>query len=316
MFSTSLDSVGIYLQQIGRFPMLKPDQEILYARQVQEMLKVQQHNDALMQRFERTPTNAELAAHLNITEPQLIQIQKLGLLAKEKMITANLRLVVAVAKKYRWSNLELLDLVQEGTIGLQRAVEKFDPIRGYKFSTYAYWWIRQAIANAVACQWRTIRLPNDMTTRLRQIKKAHTKLFHLLGRTPTIAEIAEAINLNPKQVSECLNAFRPLLSLELPVGEERETLLHEILPDDRISPQDYAESQCLHDDLQNLLATLKPNQRAVLSLRFGLHGQGKLTAKQVATKLNLTDSKVHSAHGQGLKTLRRELDQIKDYLVC
>ncbi|WP_306297106.1 MULTISPECIES: sigma-70 domain-containing protein [unclassified Nostoc] len=175
-------------------------------------------------------------------------------------------------------------------------------------------WIRQAITRAVAEQSHTIRLPHDLTKRLMQIKKAHVELFQTLGRTPTIIEIAEAVDASPKQVAECLNAFRPLVSLELGIGEEQENQLQEILPDERISAQEYVALECLRSDLQDLLATLKPNQRQVLMLQFGLSGEDKLTAKQVAQKLNLSHSKVRSAHGQGIKALRREQDKIKDYL--
>ncbi|MHC5862346.1 sigma-70 family RNA polymerase sigma factor [Nostoc sp.] len=314
MSSQSSDTLGIYLREIGRIDRLLPEQEILYAREVKSMLALDKHYNLLRQRLKRSPTSAELAAEVNKTEAELTQIKKLGQLAKHLMITANLRLVVAVAKKYRWSNLEFLDIIQEGAIGLQKAVEKFDPNRGYKFSTYAYWWIRQAITRAVAEQSHTIRLPHDLTKRLMQIKKAHIELFQTLGRTPTIIEIAEAVDASPKQVSECLNAFRPLVSLELGIGEEQENQLQEILPDERISAQEYVALECLRSDLQDLLATLKPNQRQVLMLQFGLSGEDKLTAKQVAQKLNLSHSKVRSAHGQGMKALRREQDLIKDYL--
>ena len=148
-----------------------------------------------------------------------------------------------------------------------------------------------------------------------QIKKTHIQLFQTLGRTPTITEIAEAVDSSPKQISECLNAFRPLVSLELGIGEEQETQVQKILPDERISAQEYVDSQCLQSDLQDLLDTLKPNQRLVLMLRFGFSGEDKLTVKQVAQRLNLSHTKVGSAHEQGMKALRREQDKIKDYLV-
>lgn len=147
-----------------------------------------------------------------------------------------------------------------------------------------------------------------------QIKKADIELFKILGRKPTIREIAKAVDASPKQVSECLNAFRPLVSLELRIGEEQETQLQEILPDERISAQEYVDSQCLQSDLQDLLDTLKLNQRLVLMLRLGFSDEDKLTAKQVAQRLNLSHTKVGSAHEQGMKALRREQEQIKDYL--
>ncbi|RCJ37036.1 hypothetical protein A6770_40455 [Nostoc minutum NIES-26] len=171
MSRLDLDTVGIYLQEIARFPMLKPEEEIVYGRQVQEFIAVECHKDDLRQQLQREPTQTEFTAHTNKTEAQLVQIQKLGKRAKQKMITANLRLVVAVAKKYQWSNLDFLDLVQEGTIGLQTGVEKFDPNRGYKFSTYAYWWIRQAIMRAIAEKSRTVRLPFHLSEKFIQIRK-------------------------------------------------------------------------------------------------------------------------------------------------
>src|SRR6476469_2152727 len=181
------DMVRTYLHEIGRVPLLTHEQEIVYGKQVQQMMALMEAHDALAEKLEREPTQKEWADIVKLSEGELNKIVTLGTRAKRKMIEANLRLVVAIAKKYQKRNMEFLDLIQEGTLGLERGVEKFDPMRGYKFSTYAYWWIRQAITRAIAQHARTIRLPIHITEKLNKIKKVQRELAQKLGRhaTPT-----------------------------------------------------------------------------------------------------------------------------------
>ncbi|BBD63385.1 sigma-70 (plasmid) [Nostoc sp. HK-01] len=308
------DSVGIYLREIAKYPMLTPEQEITLARQVQQMIIVQQHQQVLEERVHCKLTLLQLAADIGKSEAEVSQIMRLGQKAKEKMIAANLRLVVAIAKKHRWSHLEFLDLVQEGSIGLQKAVERFDPNRGYKFSTCAYWWIRQEITKAIANKSTTIRTPSHMKDRLIKLKKVQRDLTRMLGRYPMIAEIAEFAELRPDQVRECLVAFRQPLSLDRPMGQEDEVDFFDILPMDSTSPDEYLDEGFLRQDLANSLITLKPLQRQVLMFYFGLGSVDKLTKKQIAQKLNIKESKVRSVQTQAIKVLHRKQPQMREYL--
>ncbi|MBD2452391.1 RpoD/SigA family RNA polymerase sigma factor [Nostoc sp. FACHB-152] len=309
------DSVGIYLREISKYPMLTPEQEIILARQVQQMMVINQYKEALELQLHYQPALSQLAADLGKSEAEVSQILRLGQQAKEKMIAANLRLVVAIAKKHRWSHLEFLDLVQEGSIGLQKAVERFDPNRGYKFSTCAYWWIRQEITKAIANKSTTIRLPSHMNDRLVKLKKVQRDLARMLGRYPTIAEIAEFAQLRPDQVRECLIAFRQPLSLDRPMGQEDEVDFWEILSADSTSPDEYLDEGFLKQDLANCLITLKPMQRQVLMFRFGLGNVGKLTTKQIAQRLNIKQSKVKTVQNRALKLLHSQQQQMQEYLV-
>jgi RNA polymerase nonessential primary-like sigma factor len=308
------DSVGIYLRSISKYPMLTPEQEITLARQVKQMIVVQQHKQALEEQLLQEVNLQQLAADMGKSETEISQILRLGQKAKEKMIAANLRLVVAIAKKYRWSQLEFLDLVQEGSIGLQKAVEKFDPNRGYKFSTCAYWWIRQEITKAIANKSTTIRTPSHMNDRLIKIKKVQRERARILGRYPTIAEIAEFAELRPDQVRECLIAFRQPLSLDTPMRQEEEVDFWEILPSDVASPDEYLDEGLMRQDLANCLLTLKPLQRQVLMLRFGLGSDGKLSTKQIAERLKIKQAKVGTTQKQAIKVLHRQQPQMREYL--
>jgi RNA polymerase nonessential primary-like sigma factor len=308
------DMVRTYLREIGRVPLLTREQEIVYGKQVQQMMTLVEAKEALAKKLRREPTLQEWAAHVHIGEAEVKKTVHQGKRAKQKMIEANLRLVVAIAKKYQKRNMEFLDLIQEGTLGLERGVEKFDPTRGYKFSTYAYWWIRQAITRAIAQQGRTIRLPIHITEKLNKIKKVQRELAQTLGRSPTPAEIAKELELEPAQIREYLNMARQPVSLDVKVGDNQDTELQEMLEDEGPSPEHYMTQEFLRQDLNNLLAELTPQQREVLALRFGLVDGNEMSLAKVGERLNLSRERVRQLEHQALAHLRRRRANVKEYV--
>jgi RNA polymerase nonessential primary-like sigma factor len=308
------DMVRTYLREIGRVPLLSREEEIVYGKQVQQMMVILEAKEALRKEIDHEPSLAEWAAHVHHSETELNHLMIQGRRAKQKMIEANLRLVVAIAKKYQKRNMEFLDLIQEGTLGLERGVEKFDPTRGYKFSTYAYWWIRQAITRAIAQQGRTIRLPIHITEKLNKIKKVQRELAQKLGRSPTPVEIAKELELEPAQIREYLNMARQPVSLDVRVGDNQDTELQEMLEDDGPSPEYYTTQEFLRQDLNNLLAELTPQQRQVVALRFGLEDGNEMSLAKVGERLNLSRERVRQLEHQALAHLRRRRANVKEYV--
>jgi len=310
------DMVRLYLQEIGKIPLLTPAQEIDYGKQVQQMMQLLELRDKIAAETGQTPDAAPWAEKAGVTVATLQDTLRRGEQAKQRMIEANLRLVVSIAKtkKYQERNLELLDLIQEGNLGLRRGVEKFDPTRGCKFSTYAYWWIHQAIRRAIAQQGRVIRLPIHITEKLNKIKETRRQLSQQLGYSVPPSEIAQALELEPAQIQEYLLIANPPISLNVRIGDDEETELGELLADGGASPEDVVIQECLREDLERLLAELTPQQRAVIILRFGWHDGKELPLSKVGERLNLSRERVRQLEQQALVHLRRRKHIIQDYL--
>ena len=259
------DTVRAYLKEIGRVPLLTQDQEIFFAQQIQQMITILAESEKLAVELKRKPTLAEWALRLHLSEQELLEQLNQGKKAKQKMIAANLRLVVSIAKQYQKRSLEFMDLIQEGTLGLERGVDKFNPALGYKFSTYAYWWIRQGITRAIAQQGRAIRLPMHINEKLNKIKRVQQELVQKLGRVPTSKEIANALSLKPSQIREFLLLARQTISLDIRVGTEKETQLQDLIEDRRSSSNSFNNEESLNQDVETLLSNLSRKQQQVLT---------------------------------------------------
>ncbi|MFM8277293.1 MAG: RpoD/SigA family RNA polymerase sigma factor [Cyanobium sp.] len=313
--NASADSLRSYLHDIGRVPLLSHEQEITLGRQVQELMALEELRQELRLRSgNQEPSDARLAAEAGLSSVQLRRRLQLGRRAKERMVAANLRLVVSVAKKYTRRNMELLDLIQEGTIGLVRGVEKFDPTRGYKFSTYAYWWIRQGITRAIAEKSRAIRLPIHITESLNKLKKGQRELSQTLGRTPTLGELADAVELPEEEVKDLLCRARHPLSLETKVGDTEDTELLELLASDMVGPNEVVDSECLRSDLESLVAQLPDLQGTVLRLRYGIGGGEPMSLTSIARNLGMSRDKTRNLERRALEGIRSRSRELEGYL--
>ena len=284
--NNSDNSVKSYLKEIGRIPLLTEEQEVKLANQVQAMLPLLDKK------------------YLTLEEEKIVSQ---GQRAKRKMVQANLRLVVSIAKKYQNRGLTLLDLIQEGSIGLMKGVEKFDPSKGYKFSTYSYWWIRQAMTRAIANQARTIRLPLHITQDLNKIKKVTRQLCQTLGRKPTDKEIAEELNIEVKKLNSLVRSaiITKPKSLNITIDENK-TELEQVLADDSASPSDFIAKQEMRSQIQNLLHTLSPKQRDVITLRYGLNGGKTMTYEQIGNHCGISRERVRQIKNKAMKLLQQE----------
>lgn len=298
------DAVDLYFRQMGAHPLLTADEEKLLAGRVVS-------GKAAGRKLARAAyqTDAERADLEAATE--------LGQQARRRMIESNSRLVISVAKRYIGHGVPFLDLIQEGNLGLMRAVDKFDPDRGYKFSTYATWWIRQAVSRAVSDQGRTIRLPVHMSEKLLKLRRTSQEMEQTLGREPTPEELAEALDLPAERVHRYLRtAVRPL-SLEQPVGEEEESTLGQFIEDDDSpEPSERAEQALLRSKLDDLLDTLQPREERILRLRYGLLDGHTYTLQEVGEMFGLTRERIRQIEQEALARLRHpsRSRQLRDYL--
>jgi RNA polymerase nonessential primary-like sigma factor len=309
------DSLRSYLRDIGRVPLLSHEQEITLGRQVQELMALEELREELTMRSGGTePSQPELAAAAGLRPEVLRKRLHAGRRAKERMVAANLRLVVSVAKKYTKRNMELLDLIQEGTIGLVRGVEKFDPTRGYKFSTYAYWWIRQGITRAIAEKSRTIRLPIHITETLNKLKKGQRELSQELGRTPTLSELAVAVELPEEEVKDLLCRARQPVSLETKVGDGEDTELLDLLAGDDLLPAELVDGECLKGDLRALLEQLPDLQGQVMKMRYGIDGEEPMSLTGIGRILGISRDRVRNLERDGLAGLRRLSQAVEAYV--
>ena len=304
------DSVRAYLRDIGRIPLLEHDEEILLGRKVQRLMELE------TQKKELELDNEGLAKAWDIPLKTIKRDLRDGQKAKEKMVTANLRLVVSVAKKYTKRNMELLDIIQEGTIGLVRGVEKFDPGRGYKFSTYAYWWIRQGITRAIAEKSRAIRLPIHVTENLNKLKKAQRELSQMNGYMPSVFQLSDHLELSVDDIKDLMCKARQPTSLEIKIGENRDTALIDLLEDETQLPEKILERQCIKDDMREMIRDLPEMQAAVISMRYGI-GEDILepmSMTAIGQVLNMSRDRVRTLEHKALRGLKENGNQVSEYL--
>ena len=304
------DSVRAYLRDIGRIPLLEHDEEIILGRKVQRLMELQEIKKEL------NLNNESLADVMDLPVKQIRKEIREGTRAKDKMVTANLRLVVSVAKKYTKRNMELLDIIQEGTIGLVRGVEKFDPGRGYKFSTYAYWWIRQGITRAIAEKSRAIRLPIHITENLNKLKKAQRELSQINGCMPTVFQLAEHMDLSVDEIKDLMCKARQPTSLEIKIGENRDTALIDLLEDETQLPDMLLEKQFVKQDIRELISELPEMQAAVISMRYGIGEEvmEPMSMTAIGQMLNMSRDRVRTLEQKAIKALRLDSEQLAEYL--
>ncbi|ABI46382.1 RNA polymerase sigma factor RpoD [Synechococcus sp. CC9311] len=298
------DSIRVYLQEIGRIRLLRPDEEIELARKIADLL----HLEELAAQFEsdngKLPETKEWAALVEMPVIRFRRRLMLGRRAKEKMVQSNLRLVVSIAKKYMNRGLSFQDLIQEGSLGLIRAAEKFDHEKGYKFSTYATWWIRQAITRAIADQSRTIRLPVHLYETISRIKKTTKVLSQEFGRKPTEEEIAESMEMTIEKLRFIAKSAQLPISLETPIGKEEDSRLGDFIEADIENPEQDVAKNLLREDLEGVLATLSPRERDVLRLRYGLDDGRMKTLEEIGQIFDVTRERIRQIEAKALRKLR------------
>ncbi len=309
-----VDLVRSYLRDIGRVPLLSHEQEITLGRQVQDLMVLENIESELESDLGEKPKIDLFAERAGISIIQLKKKLKSGRRAKERMVAANLRLVVSVAKKYTKRNMELLDLIQEGTIGLVRGVEKFDPTRGYKFSTYAYWWIRQGITRAIAEKSRSIRLPIHITEMLNKLKKGQRELSQELSRTPSIKELSDYVELPENEVKDLMSRAGQPVSLETKIGDGEDTILLDLLSNEIDMPSEQIESDCMKGDLETLLEQLPELQNRVLRMRYGMDGDDPMSLTGIGRVLGISRDRVRNLERDGLRGLRKAGETVEAYM--
>ena len=297
------DTIGLYLKEVGRVPLLNAEEEV-----------------ELAQRIERGRLAREELAKGNVSPRRRQELQRLiedGWAAREHLITANSRLVISVAKKYMGRGVPFLDLIQEGNIGLIRAAKKFDYRRGHKFSTYATWWIRQAVTRAIADQGRTIRVPVHMGDQINKLLRVQHQLTQRLGRDPSVEELANALEVTPQKVENMIQVARRPLSLETPTDDEEDSVLGDFIQDEEVpAPDETATYNLLREHLESVLNSLPPREVRILQLRYGLLDGQAYTLEEVGRKMGVTRERVRQIEAQALSRLRHPAirRKLREYL--
>ncbi len=297
------DSISLYLKEIGRIPLLSQQEEISLATLMEQGNRAR----AWLKQNHATPKEKEMLA----------QQIRAGEMARQHLAEANFRLVVSIAKKYVGRGVSFLDIIQEGNIGLLRAVEKFDHKRGFKFSTYATWWIRQAITRAIADQSRTIRVPVHMSERINNLRRTSHRMTQEMGREPTIEELAAEMNTSRRAVERLIRIAQHPLSLEMPLAEEEDTSLADFIEDNRtLPPSDATTNKLLQEQMDDILSSLSPREDMVLQLRYGLKGRQPHTLEEVGRKFGVTRERIRQIEAGALRKLRhpRRIRRLKGYL--
>ena len=327
------DLVKVYLKEIGRVPLLSSDEEIQLALDILAGGEAQEKRTAQFPEICRIEADQSLSvverkeqmeqARAALTREQLAELGRLdttarrGERAKQRLSEANLRLVVSIAKRYVGRGMQFLDLIQEGNLGLIKAVEKFDHTKGFKFSTYATWWIRQAITRAIADQARTIRIPVHMVETINKVKKVSSQLLHQNGHEPTADEISDALEMPVEKVREIMRVAQEPVSLETPIGEEEDSHLGDFIPDeDAPVPAEAASHTLLKEQLSSVLSTLTPREEKVLRLRFGLEDGRPRTLEEVGHEFEVTRERIRQIEAKALRKLRHpsRSKKLKDFL--
>jgi RNA polymerase primary sigma factor len=304
--SGSFDPVRMYLKEIGKVSLLTAEQEVTLAKRIEAGVQAEERLE--------TNTNGAMSAEQRAGEEAVVED---GELAKRQLTEANLRLVVSIAKRYVGRGMALLDLVQEGNLGLIRAVEKFDYTKGFKFSTYATWWIRQAITRAIADQARTIRIPVHMVETMNKVLREQRQMMQDLGREPTVEELARKVDLPVERVRDIQRISQEPLSLESPVGEEDDSFLGDFVADDSaVSPDSAAERERLKDEIERALLELNPREQQVMRLRFGLDDGQVRTLEDVGREFGVTRERIRQIESKTLAKLRHPTrsQRLRDYL--
>ena len=307
----STDFVRMYMREIGRVPLLTAEEEVWLAERIQRGLAAQQDLAALTDKYgslDAIPLADRTRIRRDISD---------GDDASQSLINANLRLVVSIAKRYRSRPMQFLDLIQEGNLGLMRAVEKFDHTKGFKFSTYATWWIRQAITRAIADQARTIRIPVHMMETINKVSRVQRQMLQELGREPTLEELAKRVDMTEDRVRECLRINEDTTSLDQPVGDEDDFSLSDVIEDrDAIVPADAAARTMLNEAVKEVLAQLSEREQEVIRLRFGLDDGQMRTLEEVGKEFGVTRERIRQIEAKTLAKLRHPIrsQRLRDYL--
>lgn len=301
------DPVGALFKEMARYPLLTASEEVELARRIRELVALEELEKGLKQELGRVPTKAELALAMGLSETQLQSLRHQCQSAKRKMISSNLRLVVSIAKRYLNRGVPFLDLIQEGALGLNRASEKFDPEKGYKFSTYAYWWIRQGITRTIANQGRTIRLPVHIVEQLNKLKRVYRDLRRSLQRNPTEAELAKDMEVTSEQLRYLQQVRRQSLSLNHRIGSEETSELLDVLEDHSTqSPESQMNEMMMRQDILEVLDNiLTEREKEIVAMRYGLVTGEPYTLEEVSTLFNLSRERVRQIQNKAMRKLRR-----------